>query len=43
MATYLNAPSGRFGTPTNAKKYTISTWLKLAVEGNDTNNFFNYN
>ena len=43
MATYLNAPSGRFGTPTNAKKYTISTWIKPAVEGNDTNNFFNYN
>jgi len=43
MATYLNAPSGRFGTPTNAKKYTISTWLKLAVDSSDTNNFFNYN
>ena len=43
MATYLNAAAGRFGTPTNAKKYTISTWIKPAVEGNDTNNFFNYN
>ena len=39
MTTYLNAPSGRFGTPTNAKKYTISTWLKLAVASTD-NNFF---
>ena len=42
MATYLNAPSGRFGTPTNAKKYTISTWLKLAVASTE-NNFFSYN
>jgi len=42
MATYLNAPSGRFGTPTDAKKYTISTWLKLAVASTE-NNFFSYN
>jgi hypothetical protein len=42
MTTYLNAPSGRFGTPTNAKKYTISTWLKLAVASTE-NNFFSYN
>ena len=39
MSTYLQAD--RFGTPTNAKKYTISTWLKLSK--NTNNYFFNYN
>jgi len=31
----------RFGTPTNAKKYTLATWFKVAK--NTNNNILNYN
>ena len=39
MSTYLTAD--RFGTPTNAKKYTLATWFKIVKKTN--NNILNYN
>ena len=39
MSTYLTAD--RFGTPTNAKKYTISVWFKLSK--NTNNHILSYN
>jgi len=39
MSTYLTAD--RFGTPTNAKKYTIAGWFKLSK--NTNNHILSYN
>jgi len=39
MSTYLTAD--RFGTPTNAKKYTIALWFKLSK--NTSNHILSYN
>ena len=40
MSTYLTAD--RFGTPTNAKKYTISVWFKFSKNTNTHILSYNY-